>query len=114
MRPDGVFTDEGPVEWTEEESALVLFYGAVADNGSTYPNDTAPQVDARHVAVTETTQPSGYPPGTATYVPPAGSAFLGAGGHVGVLQIGGVYVQIESSDENAVLAAARGLKAMPG
>ncbi len=66
--PDGVFTEEGVIEWTEEESALVLFYGAVADNGSTYPNDTAPQVDARHVAVTETTQPSGYPPGTATYV----------------------------------------------
>ena len=39
--------------------------------------------------------------------------FLAAGARVGVLQLDGVRVSIESSDEQAILAAALALRPMP-
>jgi hypothetical protein len=38
--------------------------------------------------------------------------FVAAGGRSGVLQVDGIHVTIEASDENAILAAAGELKVM--
>jgi hypothetical protein len=112
--PDGVFTEEGAIQWSEEEPALVLFYGRVGDDPSTYPKGTTPQFDERHLTLTETTQPSRYGPMYSSYIPPAGSVFLRTGGGSALLRIEGIYVTIEGTDDDAIIAAAKHLQAMPG
>jgi hypothetical protein len=112
IRPDGVFTSEGPIVWTEEQSALVLFYGSVGDDPSTAQGQPIPLFDRPHVSVTETPQPWPFGRGAWSYLPPAGSVFVAAGGRSGVLQIDGIHVTIEASNENAILAAAGELKVM--
>jgi hypothetical protein len=113
IRPDGVFTSEGPIVWTEEQSSLVIFYGTMGDDPSTYAKDVVPLFDRPNLTVTETTQPWRFNRGAGSYVPPAGSVFVVAGGRSGVLQVDGVQVTIEASNEEAILAAASELKAMP-
>ena len=114
VRPDGVFTNEGPLIWHDEQSSLVLFYGEVGDDPSTNTRDEVPQFDQPHLTLTETTKASPFERGAGTYVPPEGSVFLTAGGRSGVLEVDGIHVTIEASDEAAILAAAASLKAMPG
>jgi hypothetical protein len=109
VRPDGVFTSEGPISWSDEQSSLVLFYGAAGDAPSTYPED----VNMKFVTVTEATQISPVRRGAGSYVPPEGSVFLAAGGHVGFLQRDGLQIGIAADSESAILAAARALTAMP-
>jgi hypothetical protein len=113
IRPDGVFTSEGPIVWTEEQSSLVIFYGTMGDDPSTYAKDVVPLFDRPNLMVTETTQPWPFNRGAGSYVPPAGSVFVVAGGRSGVLQVDGIQVTIEASKEEAILAAASELKAMP-
>jgi len=112
VRPDGVFTSEGPFVWTDEHTAVVFFYGTVGDDPSTYPKDALPLFDRAHLTVVETTQPSPFDRGAGSYVPPNGSVFVAAGGRSGVLEVNGIHVTIEASDEDAVLAAARVLEPM--
>jgi hypothetical protein len=113
VRPDGVFTSQGPIVWTEEQSALVIFYGTMGDDPSTYAKDVVPLFDRPHLTLTQTTKPSRFERGAGSYVPPAGSVFVAAGGRSGALQIDGVHVTIEAADEEAILAAARTLESMP-
>lgn len=112
VRPDGVFRAEGPIVWSEGETALVLFYGTVGDDETTYRKDLVPLYDRPHLTITQSTRPSPLRPGTGRYRPPAGSVFVAAGARTGVLQSHGILVAIEAADEEAILAAARALEPM--
>lgn len=112
VRPDGVFTSQGPIVWTDEHTAVVFFYGTLGDDPRTNAKDAVPLFDRPHLTITETTQPSPFDGGAGSYLPPAGSVFIAAGGRSGVLQIDGVQVTIEASNEQAILAAVDELKAM--
>src|SRR5204863_7045835 len=52
VRPDGVFTLEGPIRWSQEESGVVFYYGALGDDPSTSRADSIPLFDKRYVTVT--------------------------------------------------------------
>jgi hypothetical protein len=112
IRPDGVFRSEGPVVWTDQQTAIVLFYGTVGDNPATHAEDVIPLYDRPHLTVTQTTEASLLRRGVGSYVPPDGSVFIGAGARVGALRMGGVHVMIEAANEEAILAAARALQSM--
>jgi hypothetical protein len=113
VRPDGVYAD-GPVVWQAQHVGVVLFYGTLGDDRSTYREDVIPLYDQPHVQLTEATRRSPHLRGVGSYVPPDGSLFLSAGGRDGFLRSGGVYVSIEASSEELVLSAARALEPMPG
>lgn len=113
VRPDGVFTIEGPMRWSEEQSSVVLFYGTVGVDPSTQRADQIPLFDKPYVSVTESLNASQFRRAAGTYVPPAGTVFLTAGGSSGVLHEDGLHVTVEAANEQAVLAAARALTAMP-
>lgn len=112
VRPDGAFTD-GPVVTTHRETALVLFYGTIGDDKTTFRKDRVPLYDEPHVTLTESTEVPKYRPAIGSYVPPEGSVFLAAGGRSGSVFVEGVHVTIEAADQNAILAAARALAPMP-
>jgi hypothetical protein len=112
VRPDGVFTTEGPIVWSDAQTDVVLFYGTLGEDPSTYRRDSIPLLDQPHVTVTESAQASPFRPIVGSYVPPTGSVFLAANGS-GYLQVDGVNVSIEAKDEEAILAAARALAPMP-
>lgn len=114
VRPDGVFTSEGPIIWSEEQSSVVLFYGDVGDDPSTYLEDSVPLLNKRFIVVTEALQASPFRRGAGSYVPPQGSVFVAAGARAGYLQVDGIHVAIEAGDEDAIVAAARLLRQMPG
>lgn len=113
VRPDGVFTTRDPMVWSDTQTDVVLFYGTLGDDPTTYRRDSIPLLDEPHVTVTESAQASPFRPIVGSYVPPAGSVFLGANGS-GYLQLDGVNVTIEAKGEEAILAAARALSPIPG
>jgi hypothetical protein len=114
IRPDGVFT-RGETAWEREDVGLRLFYGTVGDEPSTYrQEDDVPLIDRPYVTVSESTNLSPLRRGVSRYVPPEGSLFIAAGGHMGALAVDGVYVSIEASSEKLMLSAARALQPMPG
>lgn len=113
VRPDGVFTVRRPIQWSDEQSSVVLFYGSLGDDPSTYLEQSVPLYDKPYVTLTESTHASPFRRGAGSYVPPEGSVFLAAGGTSGYLQRDGIQLGIEASSESAVLAAARGLTPMP-
>jgi hypothetical protein len=112
VRRDGVFTVEGPIHWSDEQSSLVLFYGSVGDDPSTYLEHTVPLYDKPYVTLTESKHASSFRRGAGSYVPPEGAVFLAAGGTSGYLQRGGIQIGIDAGTESAVLAAARALTPM--
>jgi len=112
VRPDGVFTFEGPIEWRDEQKGVVFFYGTVGDDASTSREDSIPLFDKPYLSVTETTQASPFRRGAGSYVPPEGSVFIAAGGRTGFLQRDGIQISIDAGSESAVLAAARALAPM--
>jgi hypothetical protein len=112
VRPDGVFTS-GPVVRSEKETDLVLFYGTVGDDRSTFRKDSVPLFDQPYVTLTESTEASPFRRGAGSYIPPEGSVFLAAGNQTGVLHLDGVHVTIEAGGEEMVLAAAHALEQMP-
>jgi hypothetical protein len=113
VRADGAFTD-GPVVMTHREVALVLFYGAVGDDKTTFREDAVPLYDQPHVTLTESTEVPKYRPAIGSYVPPEGSVFLSAVGGTGSVYRDGVHVTIEAASPDQVLAVARALQSMPG
>jgi hypothetical protein len=72
-----------------------------------------PLLDRPHVTITQSVAPLAFTPGVGGYVPPAGSVFIAAGARRGALEVSEVHVSIEAEDEQAILAAARALRAMP-
>jgi hypothetical protein len=105
VRPDGVYTSRGPIEWKLEQSSVVLVYG---DTGGAYV-----PLDGKHqIVVTESLQASAFRRGAGTYVPPPGSVFLAAGAS-GYLQRDGVQIGIEGGSENDLIAAAHALTPLP-
>jgi hypothetical protein len=113
VRSDGVYT-HGPTVWEEEQTGVILFYGTLGDEPSTYRKELVPRYDEPHVAITDTTQRSPFERGAGRYVPPEGSVFIGAGGRMGFLQVDGLYVTVDASSEELILSAARALEPMPG
>jgi hypothetical protein len=111
--PDGVFTIDGPIEWRDEQTSVVFFYGRVGDDSGTYLEDGVPLADKRYVIVTESLHPSPFRRGAAGYVPSQGSVFIAAGGQSGFLQRDGVHIVIAGASEGAIVAAARALTSMP-
>ena len=104
------------VDWSNVVASargIVLFYGELGDDPSTFRKDDGPLWDRPHVAIIEATKLLISPRG-GTYVPPDGSLFLRAGRQAGVLETDGIYVTIEAPDEDLILAAARALEPMPG
>ena len=114
IRADGVFRIEGPVVWRDEQRNVVLFYGSLGDNPSTYRKDVVPLYDRPHLTVAESTVASPLRRIAGAYVPPEGSVFVAAGANSGFLQIDGLHVSIGADSEAAILAAARALEPMPG
>jgi hypothetical protein len=112
VRPDGVFTTEGPIQWSDEESGVVLFYGSVGDDPSTYLEHAVPLYDKPYVALTESTQVSPLRRGAGSFVPPEGSVFIAANETSGYLQRGGIQIGIDAGSERALLAAAHALTQM--
>jgi hypothetical protein len=98
VRPDGVFTTEGPIHWSDAASSVVLSYGTEGQ---------------RNVTVTESTQASSFRRGAGSYVPPEGTVLLAAGGRSGYLQRDGIQLGIDAGSESAVLAAVRALTLLP-
>jgi hypothetical protein len=114
IRPDGVFT-RGETVWEREDVGLQFFYGTVGDEPSTYrQEDDVPLTDGPYVTITEGTHRSPLRRGVSRYVPPEGSLFIAAGGHMGMLVVDGVYVAIQASSEKLMIQAARALEPMPG
>jgi hypothetical protein len=109
VRPDGVFTTEGPIEWSDEQNGVVFYYGTVGQDPSTSREDSIPLFDKPYLTLTETTQASPFRRGAGSYVPPEGSVFIAAGGRTGFLQRGRLEISIDAGSETAVLAAARAL-----
>jgi hypothetical protein len=110
IRPDGVFT-RGETVWEREEVGLQLFYGTVGDEPSTFrQEDDVPLTGGPYVTITESTHRSPLRRGVSRYVPPEGSLFIAAGGHMGMLAVDGVYVAIQAPSEKLMLAAARELR----
>src|SRR5204862_1631829 len=72
VRPDGVFTVEGPIEWSKEQNGVVFYYGNLGADPSTSRADSIPLFDKPYLTVTETTQASPFRRGAGTYVPPEG------------------------------------------
>lgn len=112
VREEGVYAS-GPVVWAEEQTALVLFYGTLGDDRSTYRKDLVPLFDRPHVTVVQSAESPRFRPGGGEFVPPAGSLFVAAGARTGFLHVDGVHLSIEAADEESVLAAARALAPMP-
>jgi hypothetical protein len=112
--PDGVFTYKGPIVWGEAQSSVILFYGRIGDDPSTFRKDAVPLFDRPHITLTESTGTGMLLPGVGSYVPPAGSVFVGAGGRTGVLRAGDLRASIEGIGEKAVVTASRALRPMPG
>jgi hypothetical protein len=113
VRPDGVFT-RGETVWEREDVGLQFFYGTVGDEPSTYrQEDDVPLIDRPYVTIGESTHLSPLRRGVSRYVPPQGSLFIAAGGHMGAVAVDGVYVSIQASSEELMLSAARALRAMP-
>lgn len=79
VRPNGVFTTEGPIKWSDEQSSVVLFYGSVRDDPPTYLEHTVPLYGKPYVTLTESTQGSPFRRGAGSYVPPEGSVFIAGG-----------------------------------
>jgi hypothetical protein len=92
---------------------IVLFYGELGDDPSTYREDSGPRWDRPHVAITESVRPMIGPRG-GRYVPPEGSVFLRAGRGVGLLKRDDVYVTIEAPTEELILSTARALEPIRG
>jgi hypothetical protein len=113
VRPDGVFTSKGPIRWQDGGSGLVLWYGAVGVDPGARLDNAVPLYGRPYVALTESNSASSFRRGAGSYVPPAGSVFLAAGGTSGYLQRGGTQVGVEAGSESAVLSAARALAPMP-
>jgi len=113
VRPDGVFITRGPIQWSEEQSSVVLFYGTIGDDSSTYHKDQIPLYDKPYIILTESTQASPFRRFVGTYVPPEGSVFLTAGNRTGVLHRGEIHITVEAANQAEVLAAARALMPMP-
>jgi hypothetical protein len=113
VRPDGVFTSEGPIEWSDQHSDLVFYYGTVADDPTTSRADSIPMFNQPYVSVTESLQASQFRRGAGTYVPPEGSIFIAAEGHIGFLQKDGIQVGIDAGSASALIAAARTLAQVP-
>jgi hypothetical protein len=112
VRPDGVFVS-GRFVWDDEQNDVVLFYGTLGDDKSTFRKDSIPLYDLPNVTLTEGTRASRFRRIVGSYVPPAGTVFIAVGGTKGVLHVGGLHVTIDASGEQGILAAARALKAMP-
>ena len=114
VRPDGVFTFEEPIRWSDEQSGVVFYYGTIGDDPTTSRTDSIPLFDKPYLAVTDTTHASPFRRGAGSYVPPHGSVFITAAGGIGYLQRDGIQITLDAGNEEAVLAAARALMRMPG
>jgi hypothetical protein len=112
VRPDGVFTTKGRIAWSDEQTDVVLFYGSVGDDPTTFRKDSVPLLDEPHVTVHESTRAAWFRRIVGGYVPPLGTVFLAADG-TGYLHVDGIHVSIEAGEEYATLAAARALMPMP-
>jgi hypothetical protein len=101
----------GPVEWGPERHGLVLFYGRLEDDPSTYKNDPGPSLEAPHVMLTEAADRLAEH-GPPSYDVPAGSILV-MPGRFGLLQLDGLHVSIEASSDELLVSAARALESMP-
>lgn len=122
VRPDGVFT-YGPIVWKVEQSALMLFYGTLADDPTTDPEKLVPRLDKPHLTIIESTDLSRFRPGGGSYDLPEGSVLIPDRSRTGIAQIDGLQFFIEdvpldsgrtaSHRQKAILTAARALEPMP-
>jgi hypothetical protein len=112
VRPDGVFTTKKQISWTDEQTDVVLFYGSLGDDPTTFRKDSVPLLGQPHVTVHESTRAAWFRRIVGGYVPPAGTVFL-AGDGTGYLHVDGIHVSIEAGGERATLAAARALEPTP-
>jgi hypothetical protein len=60
--PDGVFTSTGPIVWEEPQSRVILFYGRIGDDPSTFHKDAVPLFDRPHITLTESSKSTPVPP----------------------------------------------------
>ncbi len=102
----------GPFVLEDVQTALVLFYGTLGDDPTTFARDNVPLYHKPYVTLIESAEASRFRPGIGSYVPPAGSVFLSVSGQTGVLHLDGLHVTIDAADEQAILAAARALGPM--
>ena len=92
--------------WRDEVVGVNFFYGALDEEG------LPKALRGEHVSVKEVVGPhEAFRTGSRNYVPPEGTVRLT--GRSGFLQRDGVYVTIEASSEELVVAAARALGPLP-
>ena len=92
--------------WRDSVVGVNFFYGAVDEEG------LPKALRGEHVSIREVSRlHPGFVTGTRNYVPPEGTMRLT--GRTGFLQRDGVYVTIEASSEELVIAAARALGPLP-
>ena len=92
--------------WAKTHVGVTFSYGAVEVPGRSTPG--------RYVQLSETTELyPGFQRGVLNYSPPEGSVLV-FGGHIGVMQRDGLYLALEASDVELLLAAARALEPVPG
>ena len=94
--------DRSTGEWKTTHEGVTLYYGAASGGGIGEP---PPSGD--YVQVSETTAPDDqFGRGVRGYFPPQGE-LLTFGGHYGLMQQNGIYVSLEASREELLVAAAR-------
>jgi hypothetical protein len=99
----------GPVEWEREQTGVILFYGTIGDDPSTYRKDSLPLFDHPYISITQTTSRDVPVRGSPMkYAPPPGSVVVTAR-RFGYLVVDGVHVSIEAQNEDEVIEAARAL-----
>jgi hypothetical protein len=109
-RVHAVGYDRATGKWEHRWDGAAFFYGHVVDGG---PHPDYADYGRPFVSITDSATPEGsIYPGARAYVPPAGSLLL-TPGHRGQLERNGVYVTIEASSDELVLAAARALEPVP-
>jgi len=91
--------------WQHETRGARFFYGST--------NDGTPDYRAPYLALSETTEVmEGVPYGPAGYVPPPGKLLL-QGPNSGILHTDGLYITVESSSPETLIAAAKAIEAQP-
>jgi hypothetical protein len=92
--------------WAKRYFSVTLSYGALAMPGHS-PSGSSVQVSE------SPTLDFGFQRGVIGYSPPEGSVLI-VGGRIGLMQRNGVYIALEASDDDLLLATARALEPLPG
>jgi hypothetical protein len=105
---------EGSTTWEELPDSVTFFYGTIEPDKWLPGIAPAGRILTPFVQISETTRLyDGFQRGVSNYSPPEGTILI-FGHAIAVMQKDGLYLALEGSSEQVLLAAARALAAVPG